>query len=142
MEGDEKYPPLVRRYREHLYTLVEQHQIRVLESKDKQVKRHYAAALPEARAILLPEVDDETGYAVALHEIGHLVAPGGCDRLTDLDVGRSNLMAAYDLLTMEHIAWAWARATAVDWTVAMEQTCQINLGTYVRNVERLKKTCL
>ncbi len=67
----------------------------------------------------------ETTYAIALHEMGHLVHPTGM--LTG-SVGQE-----HDLLH-ERSAWEWAEYYALDWSPAMEQIKELGLGSYSRRM--------
>ena len=103
------------------------------------VLRHAAAASARYRTIYLPHVDDDTSYAVGLHELGHLVAPNGMlgAGVVQRDIRCETVlpMERYDALQGEMAAWAWAASVALEWTCGMEQVRQITLDTYVRTVQ-------
>ena len=71
---------------------------------------------------------DDTTYAVALHEMGHVVAPcGGLPEERRRVTGAASLRVK---LIEERAAWDWAMHYACDWTPAMEQVKQWALSTY------------
>lgn len=70
------------------------------------------------RSITIPHIVDDVTYAIALHEMGHILAPGGF-----LGLKRSHLEE-------EENAWDWAHHYALDWTPAMEQVRVLTLATY------------
>ena len=72
-------------------------------------------------------VTDETSYAVALHELGHCVAPMG---QLEFDRDLICLRNARLQIEEERAAWEWARHMALDWTVAMDQVRLHSLKSY------------
>jgi hypothetical protein len=86
----------------HIESLAEQHGIKIDTSRiDRPVD---AFAVPWCRAVCIPPLRSGTGYATALHELGHLLAPN--QNLSELECERA--------------AWQWARDNAKWWTPAME----------------------
>lgn len=81
---------------------------------------------------------DETTYVVALHEIGHHVAPNGYCLRVKPRIGchpREVFEWAAAKLVAEEAAWEWARYYVEQvfyWTAAMEQTKQYAFETYLR----------
>lgn len=76
---------------------------------------------------------DDTTYAVALHEMGHVVAPlGGLPEERRHVTGAASLRVQ---LIEERAAWDWAEHYACDWTPAMEQVKQWALSTYETGYE-------
>lgn len=76
-------------------------------------------ALPEQKGIPEPIVAcavivDEARYAVAMHEIGHIVDPMGVLEKNPLKRKISVL------LLEEEAAWKWAEHYSLDWTPTME----------------------
>ena len=79
--------------------------------------------------VFVSEINCDRRYAVALHELGHAIAPGGCVRpfLEDLEVhsreeANRRLMAFKEIsLDEETIAWQWAKKMALTWTYGMQQ---------------------
>lgn len=111
-----------------------------------EVPREIAGAIPDlgrlleepmlngVRGVLARIIDDETGYAVVLHELGHLIAPLGLLRPalpphpTQEETRRyTNLM--WD---EECAAWDWAEHHSLIWSAAMETVRRIGLDSYVR----------
>jgi hypothetical protein len=106
----------------HAQELAAAFDVRLLEHV--RVKPEEAFTLAQARIVLCAPITDETTYAVALHEIGHLVAPAGVLRNTQTG-DRARLMADEEMA-----AWEWARHYALDWTPVMEQLARWALRTY------------
>lgn len=77
---------------------------------------------------------DDTTYAVALHEMGHVLAPLG--ELIEHRRNLTGISALRVMLIEEHAAWNWARHYACDWTPAMEQVKVWALSTYERGYEQ------
>jgi hypothetical protein len=69
-------------------------------------------------------ITDDTSYAVAMHELGHCLAPGGHYAM---DINRLTPRVSLD---QEEAAWDWAYRNALDWTPAMEQVRTWALSTY------------
>jgi len=80
-----------------------------------------AIEIGEVRAIRIAPVIDETTYAAALHELGHMVAPLGM-----LD-GTEGLT-----IEAERAAWEWAQHYALDWTPLMDSIREMSFGSYTR----------
>lgn len=78
-----------------------------------------AAASNGHRVAICAPIIDETTYAVALHEIGHLAAPSG------------DLHGTHGLtIEAERAAWEWAEHYALDWTPAMAALREWAFSTY------------
>jgi len=76
------------------------------------------------RVVIAAPIVDETTYAVVLHELGHLLHPGGSVRTA---------ATAKSLGLMQHeeeAAWSWARHHALEWTAVMETVAEWALSTY------------
>ena len=88
------------------------------------LKPEEALSLSHLRVALCHPIIDETTYAVALHEMGHLAAPCGVLRsVVNGDISRL-------MRDEEEAAWAWARHYALVWTPAMEAVATWAEGTY------------
>lgn len=74
-----------------------------------------AHALNTCEEICIPPIKSAGSYAVALHEIGHVL-------------GRHQGSA--HLLVRERWAWQWARKNAMAWTPAMETQARRSLSWY------------
>jgi hypothetical protein len=85
-----------------------------------------AFAIPAMSVVVCAPITEETTYAVALHELGHLVAPLGALR-TRASAHNVNLRC-----DEEEAAWAWARRMAIEWTPVMESVARWAEGTYTR----------
>jgi hypothetical protein len=82
-----------------------------------------ARAAFQLNEIWIPAIKSKISYAVALHEIGHML-------------GRHRLSP--HILTRERDAWRWAKAHALVWTPAMEIRCRSSLAWYQ---EQKSKKC-
>lgn len=120
----------------HLAGLARQHDIALnvvkgMPPERARAERFQLAPMPWAvmRLVTIAPVGDETTYAVALHEMGHVVARHGMS-----GVGVDNPCRSIDdvkkKILAEQAAWDWAQANALEWTVAMEQNKQISLHNY------------
>jgi len=67
-------------------------------------------AYPDLWEIETPEIKGRLSYAIALHEIGHLLGPYQRPR--------------YKCLMNEIGAWKWARRNALIWSPGMERLAQ------------------
>jgi hypothetical protein len=88
--------------------------------------------------VLLPRVQDETTYAVALHELGHCLHPLG--RVHRIE-GSAHFRATGQyssfndlrlLLLAERSAWEWAHHYALEWTPVMTYVEDWALSEYKR----------
>lgn len=79
-----------------------------------------------ARICEIVPVTDEATYAVALHELGHLIAPNG--QVYDKQTSEQERLR----VMCEHVAWDWAEHHALDWTVTMEHMRVQALESYER----------
>lgn len=106
----------------HARALAAAFDIRLIEAP--ALKPEEALALSRWRVALCHPVIDDTTYAVALHEMGHLASPTGVLR-TVATGDQSRLMR-----DEEDAAWAWARHYALVWTPAMQAVAAWAEGTY------------
>lgn len=119
---------------EHLAGLARQHGIGLNVVKDMPPEDAFALVgqlapwLPACRVVTIAPIGDETTYAVALHEMGHTVAPDGASPLP-CELCRS-VVDVKRKIRAEQAAWDWAQANALEWTVAMEQNKQMSLHNY------------
>lgn len=125
-------------YLAHLKTLAQEHKIQVTEGIGMDPR--HSAANPKLRAVLIPEITSDVAYALALHEMGHIVAPEGhigthgpCPKCCQ------DPMYMYDLLKEEFAAWAWARSQALEWTTGMEQAEKIGIQSYLNQLGRARE---
>lgn len=84
-------------------------------------------ANPITRRVHIPPPDGrDEAYAVALHELGHILDPRGYQRPRVPGVP-----VPPDVQYEEELAaWDWARRNATRWTEAMEYIAQLALFTY------------
>ncbi len=79
------------------------------------------------------QVRSDAGYAVALHEVGHLVSPGQAGPVESdalaLTLGRARMLSDC-YLGDELDAWFWARVHALCWTTAMAKQAQRCVRSY------------
>lgn len=74
----------------------------------------------KTRRIRTPEIRSAVTYAIALHEIGHILGDGQNGRRLDKEVG----------------AWLWAKANAIEWRKPMKRTLKTRLASYLRWCQR------
>jgi hypothetical protein len=107
----------IQAMRDHVNVLAASHEIAV--ETQNVVRLHESYALREADGaadeINVAPIRSTLSYAVALHEIGHIVG-----RYQD----------SPNVLTRERWAWKWARAHAIIWTKAMERYAVAALAWY------------
>jgi hypothetical protein len=104
-------------YAEHVAGLLAAHGIVVTERRGAR-GRAYA----RDRRIRIAPVRGPVSYAIALHEIGHVVAPMASGR-------------QHRRIDKEVRAWRWAMSAAVEWTERMDRTMQRSLAGYVARAE-------
>jgi len=128
-----------RRYSEHVLQLCMAFDVRISPLPPQLMDRAAAGWMHDApvmddrtRLIRIAEPTDETTYAAALHELGHLLHPLGTlvareGSLRYRTTGRPHDARDVRLrLTSELAAWEWAHANALEWTEVMtfvERTC-------------------
>lgn len=96
----------------------------------------------QQRAIRIAPIIDETTYVVALHELGHCLAPLGFLHLEMSKTFRmtNQLATTRDVLLQleaEYAAWDWAQHHALEWTPVMEYVKRMTLGSYQRAAKKL-----
>jgi hypothetical protein len=120
----------------HIEQLAQQYRFTVNEYSTINIEK-IRADLANRTIDTIP-VDTEIGYAVALHEIGHMVHPPANSRsaiqkfmLANMPT-LENLFVLFGLeLAAERAAWAWARAHALVWTTTMIAVEVMATNTYV-----------
>jgi len=115
----------MNRFRAHIEKLADKHGVAVL--MDPSLPPEGGIAFGELRAIAVSPVMDETTYMVAMHELGHVLAPGG-HGIVDANLSPIKKVAAR--MDQEDAAWAWARANALEWTDLMEHWAQYSREAY------------
>ena len=104
--------PTPAKMNEHVRSLCAQNEIIVSECQHAS----QALALRECSQAIIPPVRSANSYAVALHEIGHLL-------------GR--YQQSKSTMVREKWAWQWARENARVWTSGMEQFAKGSLAWYL-----------
>jgi hypothetical protein len=104
------------RYINHIAKLCREHEI------DLDFKSRGGRAYRGSQRICIAAVKSDITYAVALHELGHLL--GG--------------MQDGHRLKREAGAWIWARDNACEWTERMDATMRRGLGSYLNWAQRDK----
>jgi hypothetical protein len=108
---------------QHARELARAFGVRLLETPD--IKPDDAFARADLRVAVCVPIIDETTYAVALHEIGHLVSPTGALRAAGVPGAAANLKR-----DEEDAAWQWARHYALIWTPLMDSVARWAESTY------------
>ncbi len=100
------------------------HIARICKIEDITVESHSSGgrAYRRSRLIKIRPVKTAITYAVALHEIGHILGPRQTGKNTRLD--------------REVGAWEWAQANALEWTEAMNQKRAACLKSYLAKAVR------
>lgn len=98
------------------------HIARVCKIEDIAVESHSRGgrAWRRSRRIKIRPVKSAVTYAIALHEIGHILGLRQNGSRLDKEAG----------------AWEWAIQSAIEWTPAMTQVMQKCLQSYLAKVER------
>lgn len=129
--------PGPKEFREHVVKLLTTHRIAMTERHDK-FDPLMVYSVMGSRSIQVQPVVDAITYAIALHEIGHIVA----QRKAGIGINGGDLddpMFVYDVLTEEHAAWEWAESVALDWPVEMAHIRQLAMTNYLRILDRAKR---
>ena len=79
---------------------------------------HQSKAMYDFEEIVIAPIRSAISYAVALHEIGHIL-------------GRRQ--HSKSVLVRERFAWQWARGAARTWTPAMERRAMASYEWYIQN---------
>lgn len=101
-------------YEEHIDALLTEHGIAV-DWRDRTSARSWR----RSRRVRLERVQGASSYAMALHEIGHVVGRQSGRRLDK-----------------ETQAWRWAEENAIEWTDGMARLAARCIETYLRWCER------
>ena len=92
---------MIDELRQHILDICRQHEIQI------EWRSGGGWAVQEFELISIPPIKSTITYAVALHEIGHVL-------------GRHQ--RSRSRIVRERWAWVWARRHAITWTPAMERT--------------------
>ena len=104
--------------RAHILQLSTDHDIRIEWRRDTDG----AWAARAVNLISIPQIRSAISYAIALHEIGHLLGPGQ----------RASRMRC------ERGAWRWAKTNAIAWLASMNKTERRSLAWCECNARRAK----
>jgi len=96
--------------KQHAHQLAAAFGVTLLEGSELKGVPEAAFAELHTRTVVVAPITDESTYAIALHEVGHCVAPWGGLH------GSPTLQRE-----AEDAAWAWAKHYAMEWTPLMEQ---------------------
>jgi len=110
-------------WQEHAHHLALAFQKRLIEVP--HMKPEEACALIGLDTVYCAPITERLTYAIALHELGHLIAPSGALRVAGVSGNLDNLRR-----DEEDAAWAWARQHALEWTADMDALAQWAEGTY------------
>lgn len=102
---------------EHIAILATIYHVNVTEKKGTTGR-----AFEWSRTIRIAPVRGDVSYAIALHELGHLVEPQATGR--------------YPRLLKEWRAWQWAMRNATQWSPRMEHTRRKCLRAYLTRAHR------
>lgn len=104
----------VKKYEEHIADICFKHDI--------VVGTHSSGgrAFKKSRRINIRPIKSSITYAVALHEIGHILGPDQSKTRLEKEAG----------------AWLWAKANATEWTEPMQKKMVQCLKSYARWSER------
>lgn len=102
-------------YAKHIHSLAQTHGVIVEIASPGYAGR----AWRKAKKIKIAEVKTAVTYAVALHELGHVLGKQSGNKLNK-----------------EWQAWEWAMANAVGWTEPMTRKMQRCLASYIRWCQR------
>ena len=121
------------RYGAHAREVAHAFQVRLIE--DAALPPHGAVSFPVGRIVVCAPIIDDTTYAVALHEIGHVVAPRGSLSGSCRPEGfRHELRLT---VVEEDAAWTWAHHYALEWTPLMDHVERWGRASYHEALDRL-----
>lgn len=114
--GDRRAENVVGHYAAHI--------ARICKIEDIAIESHSSGgrAYRRQRRIKIKAVKSAVTYAVALHEIGHILGPHQTGKNTRLD--------------KEVGAWEWAQSNALEWTDAMSAKRAVCLLSYLAKAAR------
>lgn len=130
---------------QHVGELAAAFGVRLIVIADKRFAPHDAGAvevMDGQRAVLISPVIDESTYAVALHELGHCLAPGGMlpEREFSLQYRTTKRPACLRDVKLcieeEHAAWDWAKHYALYWNNLMDHVHRLSHNNYVKHARR------
>jgi hypothetical protein len=128
-------PESIARMKQHVVNLAAEHNIKVCFDCCKTIARSMGIASDTHPKVCTKDITGPISYAVALHELGHLIAPDGCLRKKYASAFNmaTQLRTPWDydvIICDEMAAWAWARKRALVWTPTMWRAMRWALHTY------------
>src|SRR4051812_15325989 len=106
-----------REFARHAHAIAAAFGVEIIEHDDQL---QIAGANPILGVVVCARIVGETSYAVAMHEMGHHLAPLGFLPLEQIRAESVRAKLGLVVVT-EEAAWEWAEHYAIDWTVAMQQ---------------------
>lgn len=108
----------------------------VLIHEDETMKLNEATAgvvlATGQKIVCIPCVRCEATYAVALHELGHAIAPNGM-------LGGKQQNNIRLMLVEEEAAWEWAYHQALIWSDAMQKVRDFGMSSYMQTLSRIEQ---
>ena len=124
-----------RELRDHAFRVAHAFGITIIEVPIGATARTLVAYIP-TRSIITSPIINESTYAAALHEMGHLEHPNGAIVAEILlaqklhQTLRANRLSLY----REECAWEWAQNIACRWSAMMEAVKDYGLASYRKEV--------
>src|SRR5438270_742454 len=118
----------------HVIYLAVEHKVAVIMDQ-RLTNRGHAAMDTEGTIrshVRIPIVVNESSYAIALHELGHLLTSDGHLRMHEKEAFTSHLTLRelFMMLQEEHAAWSWAKRHALVWTDEMKHVEKRGIESY------------
>jgi hypothetical protein len=135
--------------KQHVERIAHEHDIVLALSSDqpRNSGRARRMDMPGLKGVVVAhDVDDETSYAIVLHEIGHILAPNGTLR-EPMGLKMPTIFSPTHykqrylevMCDEERAAWDWARANALWWGAGMAQTEAYAYGSYADTLTKFKE---
>lgn len=116
----------------HIMSLALKHTVSIEKSEGSG-----SFAQPQQRRIILDNfpIGGSRAYAVALHEMGHVVEPLAHPEMSEAEhrAGAEGRTTPFRM-GGEIAAWYWARSVALVWDRTMEYSAQYSLHSYAHSV--------
>jgi len=124
----------VQQFADHARALAQAFGVDLIEEDAMKPEGAFAAQLSlpgiHLKGVAIHPIRDETTYAVALHEIGHCLAPLGSLPFEKQRFAPDSVEYANVSIVEEEAAWEWAQHYALEWTQPMQGVQDWALGTY------------
>ncbi|EKS41338.1 hypothetical protein [Afipia broomeae] len=105
----------------HVQLIADENQI-VIHPTLKRLSRSYSVRVSEE--IYIAPIKSVLSYAVALHELGHVLGP------------HQNSLR---VLVRERAAWRWAKRNALVWSPRMQEHAETSIHWYEKNYRDIDK---